>query len=124
MARRVLVIEDEPENRLLLEMILTTEGFEVVQAEDGESGLRQIDGWSPDIILLDVMMPDLNGFAVFERLRANESTRRIPVIMLTALAQRSEFERAVQMGVDGYLTKPFEPAELLQAMETALERSL
>ena len=118
--RRVLVVEDEPENRLLLGMILTAEGYHVIETEDGPSALRAVAEQAPDIILLDVMMPGMNGYAVFERLSADPQTRKIPVIMLTALAQRTDVERAVQLGVGGYVTKPFEPAELLQAIEATL----
>jgi CheY-like chemotaxis protein len=120
MARRVLVIEDEPENRLLLNMILTAEGYQVVETEDGPTGLRWAIEWRPDLILLDVMMPGMNGWAVFERLRADPGTRAIPVIMLTALAQRVDVERAVELGVEGYVTKPFEPAELVATMQSVL----
>src|SRR5262245_35704595 len=123
MPRRVLVVEDEPENRLLLNVILGTEGYEVIETEDGASALEAAATQAPDLILLDVMMPEMNGFVVFERLRADPGTRSIPVIMLTALAQRGDVERAVEMGVEGYVTKPFEPAELLQAMEKALRKS-
>lgn len=122
MPRRVLIVEDEPENRLLLNMILDVEGYEVIETEDGPSALAAAAAQAPDLILLDVMMPGMNGFAVFERLRADPGMRRIPVIMLTALAQRTDVERAVEMGVEGYVTKPFEPAELLQAMEKALQK--
>jgi CheY-like chemotaxis protein len=120
MARRVLVVEDEPENRLLLGMVLTAEGYEVVETEDGPSALRALAQQLPDVILLDVMMPGMNGYAVFERLREDPRTKPIPVIMLTALAQRADVERAVELGVEGYVTKPFEPSELLHAIEQAL----
>jgi CheY-like chemotaxis protein len=120
MPHRVLVVEDEPENRLLLGVVLTSEGYEVVEAEDGPAALAAARQHPPDLVLLDVMMPEMNGYAVLEALRADTSTRSIPVIMLTALAQRGDVERAVEMGVAGYVTKPFEPEDLLQAMEKAL----
>jgi CheY-like chemotaxis protein len=74
------------------------------------------------LILLDVMMPGLNGWQVFQRLRQDPRWAQIPVVMLTALAQRSDVERAVELGVDGYLTKPFEPADLIHTMEETLSR--
>ena len=120
MAQRVLVVEDEPENRLLLGVILSSEGYEVVEAEDGPAALAAARNDPPALVLLDVMMPGMNGYAVLEALRADPSTRSIPVIMLTALAQCGDVEQAIRMGVAGYVTKPFEPAELLQVMDKAL----
>lgn len=121
MASRVLVVEDEPENRLFIGLMLRTEGFDVSEAEDGPTALEMLSaGAAPDLILLDVMMPGLNGWQVFERLRERPDWKRIPVVMLTALAQRSDVERAVSLGVDGYLTKPFEPADLIHTIEETL----
>lgn len=123
MPNRILVVEDEPENRLFIGLMLRTEGFDVSEAEDGPTALQMLeDGNSPDLILLDVMMPGLNGWQVYERLQQHEGWAKIPVVMLTALAQRSDVERAVSLGVDGYLTKPFEPADLIHTIEEALER--
>jgi CheY-like chemotaxis protein len=123
MSHRVLVVEDEPENRLFIGLMLRTEGYEVQEAEDGHAALELLAaGPLPELILLDVMMPGLNGWQVFQRLRDNPRLAGIPVVMLTALAQRSDVERAVQLGVDGYLTKPFEPADLIHKMEETLSR--
>ena len=124
MARRVLVVEDEPENRLFIGLMLRTEGYDVQEAEDGPSALNALASEPhPDLILLDVMMPGLNGWQVFDRLRKDPRWATIPVVMLTALAQRSDVERAVQLGVDGYLTKPFEPADLIHQIEETLSRA-
>lgn len=121
MGHRVLVVEDEPENRLFIGLMLRTEGYEVLEAEDGPSALDLLAREEhPELILLDVMMPGLNGWQVFERLRADPRWTQIPVVMLTALAQRSDVERAVELGVDGYLTKPFEPADLIHTIEETL----
>lgn len=123
MPSRVLVVEDEPENRLFIGLMLRTEGFDVAEAEDGPTALQMLgEGAEPDLILLDVMMPGLNGWEVFQRLRQNRDWASIPVVMLTALAQRADVERAVSLGVDGYLTKPFEPADLIHTIEETLER--
>ncbi len=123
MNRRVLVVEDEPENRLFIGLMLRTEGYEVVEAEDGPAAFEALASQArPDLILLDVMMPGLNGWQVFERIRDNPSWDAIPVVMLTALAQRADVERAVSLGVDGYLTKPFEPADLVHKIEDTLSR--
>jgi CheY-like chemotaxis protein len=120
---RILVVEDEPENRLFIGLMLRTEGFDVAEAEDGPTALEMLgSGTDPDVILLDVMMPGLNGWQVFEKLREHPQWKEIPVLMLTALAQRSDVEKAVSLGVDGYLTKPFEPADLIHTIEETLER--
>jgi CheY-like chemotaxis protein len=120
---RILVVEDEPENRLFIGLMLRTEGFDVTEAEDGPTALEMLgSGTDPDVILLDVMMPGLNGWQVFEKIRNHPQWKEIPVLMLTALAQRSDVEKAVSLGVDGYLTKPFEPADLIHTIEETLER--
>lgn len=118
-----MVVEDEPENRLFIGLMLRTEGYDVLEAEDGPAALELLNrGHLPELILLDVMMPGLNGWQVFERLRDDQRFTDIPVVMLTALAQRADVERAVQLGVDGYLTKPFEPADLIHTIEETLGR--
>lgn len=123
MGHRVLVVEDEPENRLFIGLMLRTEGYDVLEAEDGPAAFDVLTReQAPELILLDVMMPGWNGWQVFEKLRENPSWARIPVVMLTALAQRSDVERAVSLGVDGYLTKPFEPADLIHTIEETLAR--
>ncbi len=123
MPRRLLVVEDEPENRLFIGLMLRTEGYDVLEAEDGPTALSMLEREAPpELILLDVMMPGLNGWQVFERLRADGRWKQIPVVMLTALAQRADVERAVELGVDGYLTKPFEPADLIHTIEETLHR--
>lgn len=116
-----MVVEDEPENRLFIGLMLRTEGYEVLEAEDGFAALEMLrDGPRPELILLDVMMPGLNGWQVYEKIREQPDWADIPVVMLTALAQRADVERAVQLGVDGYLTKPFEPTDLLHTIEETL----
>ena len=121
MSHRLMVVEDEPENRLFIGLMLRTEGYEVLEAEDGFAALDMLrDGPRPELILLDVMMPGLNGWQVYEKIREEPDWADIPVVMLTALAQRADVERAVQLGVDGYLTKPFEPTDLLHTIEETL----
>ena len=121
MTHRLMVVEDEPENRLFIGLMLRTEGYEVLEAEDGYAALDMLrDGPRPELILLDVMMPGLNGWQVYEKIREEPEWADIPVVMLTALAQRADVERAVQLGVDGYLTKPFEPTDLLHTIEETL----
>jgi two-component system sensor histidine kinase/response regulator len=114
---KILVVEDEAENRLLIGMILSTEGYQVIPAVDGADALARLEREPPDLILLDLMMPQMNGFEVLERLRADPATAPIPVIVLTALAQERDIERAVASGAQGYVIKPFEPDELLKRIE-------
>jgi len=115
------VVEDEPENRLLIGMILTTEGYHVIPAVDGADALARLASEPPDLILLDLMMPQMNGFEVLERLRADPTTAPVPVIVLTALAQERDIARAVSSGAQGYVIKPFEPDELLKRIGQALD---
>jgi CheY-like chemotaxis protein len=117
---KVLVVEDEPENQLAIQVILTVEGFEVVSVEDGRLALRMAKEQRPDLILLDVMMPEINGFEVLAQLRHDEEMKSIPVIMLTALAQRSDVAKAVEAGVDDYVAKPFEPDDLIERIRKAI----
>lgn len=117
---KVLVVEDEPENQLAIQVILTVEGFEVVSVEDGRLALQTAKEHRPDLILLDVMMPEINGFEVLAQLRHDEATKDIPVIMLTALAQRSDVAKAVEAGVDDYVAKPFEPGDLIERIRKAI----
>jgi DNA-binding response OmpR family regulator len=115
-----MVVDDEPENQLLIKVILSTEGYEVVGVEQGQQVVERATAEQPDLILLDVMMPDLNGFRVFEALRANEPTRNTPVVMLSALTQQWDVEKAINLGVNDYLTKPFEPEDLVARVEANL----
>ncbi len=118
--QRILVIDDEPENQLLIRTILRGEGYEVETRDDGVSGLAVLERERFDLVLLDVMMPDLNGLQVFERMQSNERLRCVPVIMLTALAQRRDYEQALALGVKDYITKPFEPSELIVRLRAAM----
>jgi CheY-like chemotaxis protein len=117
---KILVVEDEPENRLLIGMVLSTEGYQVIPAVDGADALARMAQELPDLILLDLMMPQMNGFEVLERLRADPATVSVPVIVLTALAQERDIERAVSIGAQGYVIKPFEPDELLKHISQTL----
>lgn len=120
---KVMVVDDEPENQLLINVILSTEGYEVIGVEQGRETVDRAREEQPDLILLDVMLPDLNGFKVFEALREDEATRHIPVVMLSALTQRWDVEKAVSLGVNDYLTKPFEPEDLVARVEANLRTS-
>jgi DNA-binding NtrC family response regulator len=119
-AARILVVDDTPSNVKLLVDLLSVNGFDVIPAGSGTEGLERAAASAPDLVLLDVMMPDLDGFAVCERLKASDATRDVPVIFLTALNETTEKVRAFSTGGVDYLTKPFEPRELLARVGTHL----
>jgi CheY-like chemotaxis protein len=114
---RVLVVDDAAAIRELIAVNLELEGYVVDRAGDGEEALAAIARQRPDVITLDVMMPRLDGFATIERLRADPDTARIPVVLVTGRASAADRARGEQLGVDGFLAKPFEPAELLATIE-------
>ncbi len=111
-ALRVLVVDDEAPIRLLCRVNLEAEGMNVLEAPDGPSGLELARAERPDAVLLDVMMPGLDGWTVAERLLADEETREIPIVFLTARADLRDRARGMDLGGLGYVTKPFNPVEL------------
>ena len=119
-AARILVVDDTPANVKLLVDLLSVNGFDVIAARSGSEGLERAAADAPDLILLDVMMPDFDGFEVCEGLKANDATRDVPVIFLTALHETLDKVRAFSAGGVDYLTKPFEPRELLARVGTHL----
>ena len=119
---RVLVIDDEAPIRLLCRVNLEAEGMEVLEASDGPSGLEQARKERPDVILLDVMMPALDGWRVAEQLLDDESTSEIPVILLTARAEFRDRARGLDIGGVDYVTKPFNPLDLATLVRDLLVR--
>ena len=115
---RVLVVDDSEVIRALIAMNLELEGFEVHQAEDGQHCLDVVDALAPDVITLDVRMPRLDGLTVVERLRARAATADIPIVMVTARAQAEDLAKGAQVGVDAYITKPFDPTELVETVRS------
>jgi DNA-binding response OmpR family regulator len=115
-APRVLVVDDSSPIRDLIVVNLELEGFDVRSAADGMEGLEVLAGWRPDVVTLDVVMPRLDGFATLARLRGEPATADIPVLIVTARAQAADRERGEELGADDYLSKPFEPAELVAAV--------
>lgn len=120
MSARILVVDDIETNRRLLEARLSAEYFEVVEAASGVEALKQVEAVEPDIILLDVMMPGLDGFEVCRRLKADPGTRHIPVIMVTALDQREDRIRGLEVGADEFLTKPVDDVTLFARVRSLL----
>ena len=123
-APRVLIADDTPQGAGLLEAYLSDTDYELRTAGDGEQTLRQVAEWHPNLILLDIMMPKISGFEVCKRLRADPATRDIAIIMLSALDQPSDIERAVEAGTDDFLSKPINKAELLLRVRSLLKSRL
>jgi DNA-binding response OmpR family regulator len=119
---RVLVVDDEAPIRLLCRVNLEAEKMEVLEAADGESGLATARTEKPDVVLLDVMMPGMDGWEVAERLLDDDATREIPLVFLTARAELRDRARGLELGGVDYITKPFNPVELASVVETLLER--
>jgi DNA-binding response OmpR family regulator len=118
---RVLIADDNPQGVELLEAYLAESDWDIETAADGEETLRKVAAWKPDVILLDIMMPRISGFEVCKRLRADPATRDIAVLMITALDQPSDRDRAVETGTLDFLTKPINKAELLVRVRAALK---
>ncbi len=114
---RILLVEDEPVIRELVQAMLTTGTVEVEVASDGAGCLRTARTAPPDLILLDIVLPDLDGIAICRMLRSNPATARVPVYMLTAKARPADIETARKAGADGYIQKPFKGAELMDLVE-------
>jgi DNA-binding response OmpR family regulator len=121
-ATRVLVIDDEAPIRLLCRVNLEAEGMEVLEAADGPSGLETARAETPDVVLLDVMMPGLDGWRVAEELLDDPSTERIPIVFLTARAELRDRARGIDLGGVDYVTKPFNPVELAPLVRDLLDR--
>ncbi|MFW5661917.1 MAG: response regulator, partial [Oceanicaulis sp.] len=120
MSARILVVDDIETNRRLLEARLTAEYFEVLQAEDGHACLKAAATEHPDLILLDVMMPGLDGFQTCRKLKADPALRHIPVIMVTALDQRQDRIKGLEAGADEFLTKPVDDVALFARVRSLL----
>ncbi len=122
MSPKILVVDDEPALLRLMEFVLAKQGYTMLTATNGEEALLQARQQRPDLIVLDIMMPKLDGYQVAEALRADAELGRIPIIMLSAKAQEEDIERGVEAGVDKYVTKPFSPEHLVELASTYLGR--
>ena len=117
---RILVVDDQASNVQMVGLILGTLGHEIIPASDGPTALKRVAAHVPDLILLDVMMPRISGFEVCKRLRADRATRDIAILMITALDQPSDMDRAVEAGTDDFLSKPINKTELLLRVRALL----
>jgi CheY-like chemotaxis protein len=122
--KRILCIEDDPEMIDLIRLILERRGFEVLGAEGGKAGLEAVRKTLPDLVLLDLMMPDMDGWDVHQKMKADEATRHIPIIVVTASAQNIDREFGLHIAkVDDYIVKPFSPQDLLASVDRLLAAS-
>ncbi len=119
---KILIVDDDPKAVKLMGYILRKEGYEIIPALSGEEALRILGEQSPDLVILDIMMPEMDGYEVCRRIRANPRTSRIPVIMLTAKAMPEDRITGFEAGADDYITKPVLPAELLARVKVLLTR--
>jgi len=120
MTKKILVVDDQVDVVIMLQIALEHEGYEVQTALSGPAALESVSGVPPDLIVLDGMMPIMDGFEVLERLKENPATASIPTIMLTAMDTQSAMEEGWEKGVDLYLTKPFRPTELASLVKCIL----
>ena len=120
---RILIIEDDQFLRDLMERKLIKEGFVVETAIEGESGLQKIKSWRPDLVLLDIILPGLDGFSILEKVKADASVASIPVILLTNLGQRDDVEKGLKLGAVGYLVKAhFTPGDIVEKVKSVLRK--
>jgi two-component system, OmpR family, alkaline phosphatase synthesis response regulator PhoP len=118
---RILIADDHPQGVELLEAYLDKADYEICTAADGEETLARVRDWQPDLILLDIMMPKISGFEVCKRLRADATTSNIAILMITALDQPSDIERALDVRADDFVTKPINKTELLVRVRALLK---
>ena len=123
MSKRILVVDDEMYIVNILDFSLDSEGFEVVNAANGEEALRRAVEVMPDLIVLDIMMPKIDGFEVCRALKAKDETKDIPIILLTAKDRDADRKKGEEVGADGYMSKPFSPTRLVDLVRELLAAS-
>jgi DNA-binding response OmpR family regulator len=121
MAKKVLIVDDEPNIVASLEFLLRQSGYEVHVAADGAAALRQVQAVAPDLVLLDVMMPETNGYDVCQRIRAHPEWRNVRIVILSAKGREAEMTKGLSLGADAYVTKPFSNAELVARIDELLQ---
>ena len=121
MSKRILVVEDQEDNRKIVRDLVTASGYEVVEAATGEEGLEAAARERPDLILMDIQLPGIDGYEVTRRIKANPDLRQIPIIAVTSFALSGDDKKAFAAGCDGYVTKPFSPRLLLAKIKEYLK---
>jgi len=120
MSKRILVVEDEEDNRKILRDLLTNAGFEMIEAEDGEKGVAAAIRERPDLILMDMQLPVLDGYEATRRIKARPELKSVPIIAVTSYALRGDENKVIAAGCDGYVPKPFSPRALLAKIKQLL----
>ena len=123
MTAYILVVEDEPDIRELLDFTISRSGHSVVEAENAEDALRVLDRGIPELIIIDWMLPGMDGIDLAKKLRSDELTKELPIIMLTARGEEADKLRSFEVGIDDYVTKPFSPKELMARIKALLRRT-
>jgi two-component system cell cycle response regulator DivK len=121
MSKVILVIEDQEDNRRIMRDLLTSVGFQVVEAVTGEEGVGAAEMYRPDLILMDIQLPDFDGYEATRRIKANPDLKPIPIIAVTSYALSGDDEKAFDAGCDAYVSKPFSPRALLAKIRDILE---
>lgn len=122
MSKRILVVEDQEDNRKIVRDLVTANGYELVEAATGEEGLEMATRERPDLILMDIQLPGMDGYEVTRRIKANPALKKIPVIAVTSYALSGDDQKAFSAGCDGYVTKPFSPRLLLAKIREFLPK--
>ncbi|HLO31873.1 MAG TPA: response regulator [Anaerolineales bacterium] len=122
MTKRILVVEDQEDNRQILRDLLSSAGFEIIEAETGEEALVAASSQRPDLILMDIQLPVLDGYEVTRRIKANPLLQEIPIIVVTSYALSGDEGKAREAGCNDYVTKPYSPRELLAKIRNLLSR--
>ena len=120
MTARILVVEDQPDNRQIIRDLLTSAGYQLIEAEDGEAGVRLAQEHRPDLILMDIQLPVLDGYEATRRIKADPELSAIPIIVVTSYALSGDDEKAKAAGCDAYVAKPFSPRHLLATVHRFL----
>jgi two-component system cell cycle response regulator DivK len=114
MSKKILVVEDNDRNRRLLKILLQARGYEVMEASTGKEALEYLDNQKPDLILMDIQLPSMDGLALTKQIKSNEKTKDIPIVAVTAYAMKGDKERILESGCDAYVSKPINTQELPQ----------
>jgi two-component system, cell cycle response regulator DivK len=120
MSKRILVVEDQPDNRRILRDLLGNAGYELIEAETGEEALIAVEAQRPDLILMDIQLPVMDGYEATRRIRSNPELRFIPIIAVTSYALAGDEAKALAVGCNAYVTKPFSPRALLAKVQEHL----
>lgn len=123
LANKILVVEDNDKNRKLVRMILQANNYEVIEAITGEDALKQLQNTSPDLILLDIQLPNMDGLTLIKKIREMEEMKHIPIIAVTAYAMKGDKERILESGFDAYISKPIDTRQLPVIIKEIMNRT-